>query len=173
MWRSRRRALRPGKAISTGDLTFAACAVRLRNKGSRDAYLSNTPNVLVPVLFAESEIFVQPKAHVVAIETVGSEAQVQQVLFECCCDGRLSRCRQTSEPDGEARLLAVCVALGARERWVPGDVAVDVQYVCLRLGSRSSAMVGFLAGYSRCHCAGLGRNLGVNGIEDQSGLNEK
>lgn len=37
-------------------------------------YLSNTSDVLVPVLLAESKVLVQPKAHIVAIETVGSEA---------------------------------------------------------------------------------------------------
>lgn len=90
-------------------------------------YLSDTPDVLVPVLLAETEVLVQSEAHVVAIKTVGSEAQVQQVLLERSCDGRLSRRRETSEPDGEAGLLAECIALLTGERRVPCNVAGGCQ----------------------------------------------
>jgi hypothetical protein len=64
-----------------------------------------------------------PKPYIVAVETVRREAEVQKVLLERCRDGRLSGCGETSKPDGEALLLAGCVALCAREGWVPGDVA--------------------------------------------------
>ena len=107
------------------------------------SYLSDTPDVLVPVLLTEAKILVQAEAHIVAIETVGSEAQVQQVLLERGCDGRLARRRQAGEPDGEARLLAECVALSAREGRVPGDVAVDVQYASYsNSGPRDGGLVG-------------------------------
>jgi hypothetical protein len=90
----------------------------------KQTYLSNSPNVLIAVLLTETQIFVQPKSHIVAVQSVRSEPQVQQVLLERRRDGRFSRRRETSEPDGEAGLLAELVALGAREGWVPGDVAV-------------------------------------------------
>ena len=119
--------------------------------GPRWTHLRNAPDVLVPVLLAEAEVLVQPKANIVAIETVGGEAQVQQVLLERSRDGRLSGRGKACEPDGEAGLLAECVALSARKGRVPGDVAVDVQYT-----SRSDPglqMVGWrgVGGYSRCH----------------------
>ena len=109
-----------------GRLAFASCAARLR--WIAEPYLGDAPDVLVPVLLAEAEVLVQSKAHVVAIETVRSEAQVQQVLLERSRDGRLSRRRETGEPDGEARLLAECVALLTREGRVPCDVAGRRQY---------------------------------------------
>ena len=116
----------------------------------RQMYLRNAPNVLIPVLLTEAEILVQSEAHIVAIETVGSEAQVQQVLLERCRDCGLSGCRETGEPDGEAGLLAVCVALLARKGRVPGDVAGGCQYArsCVSLLCRwwDGGMVGFGGG---------------------------
>lgn len=107
-------------------------------------YLSNAPDVLVPVLLAEAKVLVQSKADVVAIETVGSEAQMKQVLLKRSCDRRLSRRRETGKPDGEARLLAECVALSAREGRVPCNVAIDVQYVdCPRPEPQAGWMAGF------------------------------
>jgi len=92
------------------------------------SYLGDAPDVLVSVLLAEAKVLIQSKAHVIAIETVGGEAQVQQVLLERSCDSRLSRRRETGEPDGEAGLLAECVTLLTGEGRVPCDVAVDCQY---------------------------------------------
>lgn len=51
---------------------------------------------------------------------------MEQVLLQGGCDGRLARGRETGKPDGEAALAAQLVPLVARERWVPGDVAVLV-----------------------------------------------
>jgi hypothetical protein len=107
-------------------------------------YLSNTPDVLVPVLLAEPKVLVQSKAHIVAIETVGGEAQVQQVLLERSCDGRLSGRREASEPDGEAGLLAECIALLTGEGWVPCDVASRCQYsLSWSQGAKNGGMAGF------------------------------
>lgn len=50
------------------------------------------------------------------------------MLLERSCDGRLSRSRETGEPDGEAGLLAECVALLTGEGRMPCDVAGDCQY---------------------------------------------
>lgn len=91
--------------------------------GCAGTYLRDTTNVLVTVLFREAEILVQAETDVVAVKTVGSDAQVQQMLLESGSDSRLARCRQTSEPEGQATLLAKLIALLARKRWVPGNVA--------------------------------------------------
>lgn len=48
---------------------------------------------------------------------------MQEVLLESGCDGGFPRGREAGEPDGEAALAAELVALMARERGVPGDVA--------------------------------------------------
>lgn len=48
---------------------------------------------------------------------------MQEVLLEGCGDGGLARGREAGEPDGQALLAAELVALFARERRVPGDVA--------------------------------------------------
>lgn len=86
--------------------------------------LSNAADVLVAVLLAEAQVLVQTEAHVVAVQTVRRHAQVQQVLLQRCRHRRLARRRQACEPDGEALLLAEALTLLARERRVPGDVAV-------------------------------------------------
>ena len=83
------------------------------------------------------------------------------MLLERSRNGRLSRRRETSEPDGEAGLLAVRVALGAREGRMPGDVAVGVQYTsCLRLGPQDGGMVGFGGALTLPFC-GVLKRIGV------------
>lgn len=85
--------------------------------------LGDAADVLVAVLLGETQVLVQAEANIVAVEAVGGEPEVQQVLLEGGGDGGLARCRQAGEPDGEALLLAEGLALGAREGRVPGDVA--------------------------------------------------
>lgn len=85
--------------------------------------LCDAANVLVAVLFGKAQVLVQAEADIVAVEAVGGEAQVQKVLLEGGGDGGFSRGGQAGEPDGEALLLTVGFALGAREGRVPGDVA--------------------------------------------------
>lgn len=87
------------------------------------SYLSYPADVLVAVLLGEAEILVQAEAHVVAVETVGGVAKVQQVLLKGSRDGGLARGGEAGEPEGEALLLAELAALLARETGVPGDVA--------------------------------------------------
>jgi hypothetical protein len=106
------------------------CWAQLRDQASRLAscvgtltYLCYPPDVLVPVLLGEAQVFVQAEAHVVAVETVGGIAQVEQVLLERGCDCGLAGGGEAGEPDGEAFLLAETVALSAGQRWVPCDVA--------------------------------------------------
>jgi hypothetical protein len=77
------------------------------------AYLSDTPDVLLSVLGREAKVFVQAEADVVAIESVGLETEVEEVLLEGNGDGGLARGRETSEPDGGALLLAEIGALSA------------------------------------------------------------
>lgn len=88
-------------------------------------YLRDAANVLVAVLLGEAQILVQAEAHVVAVETVGGDAQVEEVLLEGGRNGGLARGGETRQPDGEAALLAEVIALTARERRVPGNVATD------------------------------------------------
>lgn len=89
-------------------------------------HLCYPADVLVPVLLCEAQVLVQAEAHVVAVETVRSIAKMQKVLLERSRDGGLARSRQAGEPDGEALLLAEAIALSARQRRVPGDVAVPL-----------------------------------------------
>lgn len=66
------------------------------------------------------------------------------MLLERSRDCGFSRCREAGEPDGEAGLLAECVALLAGEGRVPGDVAENLS-VCnlVKFGREIHRMVGF------------------------------
>lgn len=85
-------------------------------------YLCNPSNVLVAILLRKPEVLVQSEAYIVAIKTVCCESEVKQVLLQSCCNGGFAGCGETCEPDREAALLAVCVALAAGQGRVPGDV---------------------------------------------------
>jgi len=117
---------------------------------------------------------------------------LQEMLLECCGDGGLSRCGQTSEPDCAALLLAEGVALVASETRVPGDVAGGVSAclvegfqwlelelvmeesknlrrhcggMCLRCAKRITILID-------CAMAGIPENnnqMGYFGIEDYGG----
>lgn len=52
--------------------------------------LANAADVLVAVGLGEAQILVEAEAHVVAVEAVGGEAQVQEVLLEGGGDGGLA-----------------------------------------------------------------------------------
>lgn len=91
---------------------------------NENTYLGDTTNVLIAILLAETQVLVEAEAHVVAVEAVRGEAQVQQVLLEGGRDGGLARGGKAGEPDGHALLAAELIALLARERRVPCDVAV-------------------------------------------------
>jgi hypothetical protein len=93
-------------------------------------YLGDAADVLVAVLLGEAEVLVEAEAHVVAVEPVRGQPDVQQVLLQGRSDGGLARGREPREPDGEATLAAELVALVAREGGMPGDVAVAVVVVC-------------------------------------------
>lgn len=84
---------------------------------------ADATDVLVTVLLGEAQVFVQAEAHVVAIETVGGDAEVEEMLLESGGHGGFARGGEAGEPNGEALLLAGFVALLAREGGVPGDVA--------------------------------------------------
>lgn len=85
--------------------------------------LGDAANVFVAVLFGEAQVLVQAEADIVAVEAVGGEAEVEEVLLEGGGDGGFARGGEAGEPDGEALLLAEGLALGAGEGRVPGDVA--------------------------------------------------
>ena len=102
-------------------------------------YLGDPSNVFIPVLLREAQVLVQAKSHIVAVQTVGCEAEVQKVLFECSGDGRLSGGAEAGEPDCKAALLAECVAFATREGWVPGDVAGRCVSLCACIAGHGGA----------------------------------
>lgn len=57
------------------------------------SYLSNSSNVLVSVLLAEPKVLVQSESDIVAIKTVCRESKMEEMLLQCCRNGRLARCR--------------------------------------------------------------------------------
>jgi hypothetical protein len=85
--------------------------------------LANATDVLVAVLLREAEVLVEAEADVVAVEAVGGDAEVEEVLLERGGDGGLARGGEAGQPDGEAALAGELVALTAREGRVPCDVA--------------------------------------------------
>lgn len=87
--------------------------------------LADAADVLVAVGLGEAQVLVEAEAHVVAVEAVGGEAQVQEVLLQGGGDGGLARGGEARQPDCEAALGAQLVALAAGEGGMPGDVAVD------------------------------------------------
>ena len=86
---------------------------------SVSTYLSDPPNILIPALLIKPQIPIQPKPHIIPIEPVRGQAQVQQMLFERRRDGRFAGRGEAGEPQREAALFAELGALGARERGVP------------------------------------------------------
>lgn len=119
---SRLHALR----LFTEGKWFPAQAPKSGVRDTTVTYLADAPDVLGAVLVGEAEVLVEAEAHVVAVEAVGGEPEVQEVLLEGRGHRRLARGREAREPQREALLLAQAVALGAREGRVPGDVAVFI-----------------------------------------------
>jgi hypothetical protein len=103
------------------------------------ANLCDTADVLIPVFLGETQVLVQPEAHVVSIKTVRGETHVEEVLFEGSSNSRLARGREASEPDGKALLATQLVALMARERRMPGNIAGCVLVMLVVTGLRSLA----------------------------------
>lgn len=68
--------------------------------------LADAADVLVAVGLGKAEVLVQAEAHVVAVEAVGGESKVQEVLLKRRGDGGFSRGREPREPDREALLAA-------------------------------------------------------------------
>ena len=83
------------------------------------AHFSNPPDILPSIFLTESQIFVQAKAHIVPIKTVGGKAKVQQMLFESYGNGGFTAGRETGKPEGEALLAAQGTALVVRKAVVP------------------------------------------------------
>lgn len=90
----------------------------------RNSYLSNAADILVAVFLREAQVLVQAEANIVAVEPVGGKADMKQVLLKGSGNGRLSRGRETREPNSKAALATELVSLMARERWMPGNVAI-------------------------------------------------
>jgi hypothetical protein len=97
------------------------------------AYLGDTPDVLLSVLGREAKVLVQAEPDVVAVESVGLETKVEEVLLKGNGNGGLSRGGETGEPDGGTLLLAKIGALLTGETGVPGDVAIAIVRICVGL----------------------------------------
>jgi hypothetical protein len=89
------------------------------------SYLSDTPDVLLPVLGREAKVLVQAESDVVAIQSVGLETKVEEVLLKRNGDGGLARGRETGEPDGSTLLLAEIGTLSAGQARMPCNVTVS------------------------------------------------
>lgn len=59
--------------------------------GEQLGHLADAADVLVAVLFREAQVLVEPEAHVVAVEAVGRQAQVQEMLLQGRGDGGFAR----------------------------------------------------------------------------------
>ena len=91
--------------------------------GEEPGHFGDAPDVLVAVAFAEAEVLVEAEADVVAVEPVGGQVEVQQVLLQCGRDGRFARAAEAGEPDCVAGLVPEQGALGVGEGGVPGYVS--------------------------------------------------
>ena len=90
----------------------------------QETNLSDPPNILPPIPLTKPEVLVQPEPHIIAIESIRRQTQVEQVLLERDGDGGFARRRQAREPEGETLLVAEVGAFGVGEGGgVPGDVS--------------------------------------------------
>lgn len=78
-----------------------------------DPHLSYPPDVLVPVLLRKAQVLVQSESHIVTVEAIGGETEMEQVLLKRSGNGRLSRCTEAGKPYRETLLLAQLEALSA------------------------------------------------------------
>ena len=95
--------------------------------GEELGHLADAANVLSTVLSGEAEVLVQAVADVVAVESIGVLALLQEHLLQGDGDRALARGGETRHPQRHALLLHVLVALGRRDfAFVPGDVRCDL-----------------------------------------------
>ena len=80
--------------------------------GEEQSDFGDPADVLIAVCFREAEVAVEAESDVVAVEAVGGEGAVQEVLFESGGDGGFPRGGEAREPDCEAGLGAEARALG-------------------------------------------------------------
>src|SRR3569833_1458248 len=88
-----------------------------------ETHLGYPSDVLVAVLLGEAQVLVQPEARIIAVQPVGGQTEMQQVLLQRRGDGRLARGRQPRKPYRQSALLAQAVALVARQAGMPSNVA--------------------------------------------------
>lgn len=62
--------------------------------GKQLGNLGDAADVFVAVSLGEAQVLVEAEADVVAVEAVGGDAEVEEVLLEGCCDGGLAGCRE-------------------------------------------------------------------------------
>lgn len=61
------------------------------------------------------------------IEPVSSNAVMQQMLFQSCGDCRLSRSRQTGQPNRDSLLATIFASLFASKSFMPGNISIAPQ----------------------------------------------
>lgn len=93
--------------------TVPSLAPRPLPPNRKAPYLCDSADILIAIRLREAQILVQAKAHVIAIKTVCANAKVEQVLLKRGRDRRLSRRRETREPDRVSLLPAKGLALAA------------------------------------------------------------
>lgn len=67
--------------------------------GEQQRDFGDASDILVSVSLAETEVFVEAEADVVAVETVGGVGGVEEVLFEGGGDGGFPAGGEAGEPD--------------------------------------------------------------------------
>jgi hypothetical protein len=93
--------------------------------------LTNTADILGPVLGGEPKVLVDPHAYIVAIEAVGEHATLVQHALELYGDGALAAARQAGKPDRCALVTEKLTAVFA------GDIALVPVHVCGALFSHA------------------------------------
>eukprot|EP00277_Geminigera_cryophila_P027268 CAMPEP_0179478750 /NCGR_PEP_ID=MMETSP0799-20121207/57145_1 /TAXON_ID=46947 /ORGANISM="Geminigera cryophila, Strain CCMP2564" /LENGTH=72 /DNA_ID=CAMNT_0021290003 /DNA_START=622 /DNA_END=840 /DNA_ORIENTATION=- len=63
------------------------------------ADLPNAADILLSVIFAEAEVLIEPKAHVVAIQPVCQQPLFDKPLLKESANGRLTTATEASQPD--------------------------------------------------------------------------
>jgi len=113
---ARQPPIGPVRRDEAGDGDAGAVGEELRDFG-------DAPDVFRAVGGGEAEVAVQAEADVVAVEAVGGEGVVEEVLFEGGGDGGFAGGGEAGQPDCEAGLVAERGAFGVREGGVPCYVA--------------------------------------------------
>jgi hypothetical protein len=65
-------------------------------------FVKGSPDIFLPVLRTESQILIQSRPHIIAVQAVGRYSLRHQILLQGKGERGLARPRQAGEPDGAA-----------------------------------------------------------------------